>query len=88
MNITINQLTTSGFEVIITTPDGKVVHWGVEHENLNYALRTLLEEVASWKSDNGWCEKCSEFFGEGEYGRGGSWNNAGLCPECYEASGF
>jgi hypothetical protein len=87
MTLTITSI-LNGFQVSISTPDGENITWGVEHENLNYALRVLLEEVGTWMYENGWCEKCKGFFGEGEYGVHESWNNAGLCPECYEASGF
>lgn len=87
MEITItHNAKTNTFQAEVTFPGEESFVVNESHENKNYALALLLEEVQSIFRANGWCEKCGTFHHNKD--RGESWNNAGLCPSCYEAMGF
>lgn len=87
MEITITRITnTDTFQAVVTFPGSEPFTVNNAHKNPNYALALLLEELQSIFRANGWCEKCGTFHQNKD--RGESWNNAGLCPSCYEALGF
>jgi hypothetical protein len=86
MEITITQTENTGFMAKVVLPGATTYTTKSEHENLNYALNELLSELRDMFRENVWCEKCKGFFPNVH--RGESWNNAGLCPSCYEALGF
>lgn len=77
---------TKSFWAEVTFPGELPFMLNESHENPNYALSILLEEVESVFRANGWCCRCATFHHDTD--RGESWNNAGLCPSCYEALGF